>query len=499
MKNIKNKEGITLISLIITIIVLLILAGVSINIAFKENGTIKSAEKASNVYKFSTYKEEFDDLVMDEDDEISASGTELKKYITSIKDGDLDKFVIINGELYYCGNNKKEIEAADNIGIDTSLSGSSSIDDLRKILSYLAELKKNNITAPTNDTEQANSQILGIRLYDKNVQNGTNWKLVIDYDSKNNEKYRYGSGYYYLEPKTNLGNAGIIENGYILNYNTIKIIGLENSKMWDVSSTLAVTGDIALNLDATSFDSEDAWKYITKKGDLYYDESNKSLNFDGDGDYLELRKDGLSFADGFTFEMYANLRELEKNNGTEGAEALGLFSKIKDLTKNTTVTNAMRFGYLYTDSESKEKGVIAKFYGKSNGKIIGDGLVYDQYGGFHVLNGLGYNANEDFYLTFVYRRTASVPKNDTVEYYINGNLIGKCEQDKESFEKGRNIWDNDECPFYIGAVPWYKDGNIYYLNGNVYSVRLYQKALTEQEVKDNMNATVKYRKSFINQ
>ena len=197
--------------------------------------------------------------------------------------------------------------------------------------------------------------------------------------------------------------------------------------------------------------------------------------------------------------MYANLRELEKNNGTEGAEALGLFSKIKDLTTNTKVTNAMRFGYLYTDSESKEKGVIAKFYGKSNGKIIGDGLVYDQYGGFHVLNGLGYNANEDFYLTFVYRRTASVPKNDTVEYYINGNLIGKCEQDKESFEKGRNIWDNDECPFYIGAVPWYKDGNIYYLNGNVYSVRLYQKALTEQEVKDNMNATVKYRKSFINQ
>ena len=269
MKNIKNNEGITLISLIITIIVLLILAGVSINIAFQKNGPIRSAEKASNVYKFSTYKEEFDDLVMDEDDEISASGTELKKYITSIKDGDLDKFVIINGELYYCGNNKKEIEAADNIGIDTSLSGSSSIDDLRKILSYLAELKKNNITAPTNDTEQANSQILGIRLYDKNVQNGTNWKLVIDYDSKNNEKYRYGSGYYYLEPKTNLGNAGIIENGYILNYNTIKIIGLENSKMWDVSSTLAVTGDIALNLDATSFDSEDALEIYNKKKAIF--------------------------------------------------------------------------------------------------------------------------------------------------------------------------------------------------------------------------------------
>lgn len=56
MKNIKNNEGITLISLIITIIVLLILAGVSINIAFQKNGPIRSAEKHQTYTNFQRIK-----------------------------------------------------------------------------------------------------------------------------------------------------------------------------------------------------------------------------------------------------------------------------------------------------------------------------------------------------------------------------------------------------------------------------------------------------------
>ncbi|MCI8310010.1 MAG: hypothetical protein HFJ45_07600 [Clostridia bacterium] len=43
---IKNKNGITLIALIITIIVLLILAGISINILLGENSTVKKAKSA---------------------------------------------------------------------------------------------------------------------------------------------------------------------------------------------------------------------------------------------------------------------------------------------------------------------------------------------------------------------------------------------------------------------------------------------------------------------
>jgi len=48
IKNYSNQTGITLIALVVTIVVLLILAGVSINAIFSENGIIKRAQDAQN-------------------------------------------------------------------------------------------------------------------------------------------------------------------------------------------------------------------------------------------------------------------------------------------------------------------------------------------------------------------------------------------------------------------------------------------------------------------
>ena len=42
---IKQEKGITLIALVVTIVVLLILAGVSVNAIFNENGLIKKAQE----------------------------------------------------------------------------------------------------------------------------------------------------------------------------------------------------------------------------------------------------------------------------------------------------------------------------------------------------------------------------------------------------------------------------------------------------------------------
>lgn len=54
MKKIKmciiNETGITLISLVVTILVLLILAGVSINMIISNNGLIQKTKKSSEVY-----------------------------------------------------------------------------------------------------------------------------------------------------------------------------------------------------------------------------------------------------------------------------------------------------------------------------------------------------------------------------------------------------------------------------------------------------------------
>ena len=48
MKNIKDERGITLIALAVTIVVILILAGVTIDAVFSENGIINKAKEAAN-------------------------------------------------------------------------------------------------------------------------------------------------------------------------------------------------------------------------------------------------------------------------------------------------------------------------------------------------------------------------------------------------------------------------------------------------------------------
>ena len=53
----KQKKGITLIALVITIIVLIILAGVSITMLFSQNGLIEQAKRATNETEISSIKE----------------------------------------------------------------------------------------------------------------------------------------------------------------------------------------------------------------------------------------------------------------------------------------------------------------------------------------------------------------------------------------------------------------------------------------------------------
>ena len=62
----ENKRGITLISLVITIIVLIILAGVTINLTVGENGLITKATRAREEYKKATYFEELNLDILDE-------------------------------------------------------------------------------------------------------------------------------------------------------------------------------------------------------------------------------------------------------------------------------------------------------------------------------------------------------------------------------------------------------------------------------------------------
>lgn len=57
-KYMKQNEGITLVALVVTIVVLIILATVSMNAVFGEHGIIKKAEEAKQLYENSAEREE---------------------------------------------------------------------------------------------------------------------------------------------------------------------------------------------------------------------------------------------------------------------------------------------------------------------------------------------------------------------------------------------------------------------------------------------------------
>ncbi len=141
--NIKMEtSGITLIALIVTIIVLLILAGVSIATLMGDNGIITNANLAKISTEFAGYKEEveiFKTSKLSEnynfkEDSLTAGQTTLeyegkpveetgniKTIIQNLDNKYLDKFIIIKGILYLMVTEEvsnTEIKAAENTGIE---------------------------------------------------------------------------------------------------------------------------------------------------------------------------------------------------------------------------------------------------------------------------------------------------------------------------------------------------------------------------------------------
>ena len=141
MKQIREKRGITLISLVITIIVLLILAGVSIAMLTSDNGIITNAQKSKISTTFSTYKEEVELYKNSKiaentnflENTLEASKISLsyntkkedekgniKSIITTINDKDLEKFEIIKGKLLINTKDINEIKVAQSLGIQVN-------------------------------------------------------------------------------------------------------------------------------------------------------------------------------------------------------------------------------------------------------------------------------------------------------------------------------------------------------------------------------------------
>ena len=84
-KELKSKKGITLIALVVTIVILLILAGITINLVFSENGIIKKAQEAAEAQKQAeeSDRQALEDLA-DQLDDVIGAPKELQKIMSKL-------------------------------------------------------------------------------------------------------------------------------------------------------------------------------------------------------------------------------------------------------------------------------------------------------------------------------------------------------------------------------------------------------------------------------
>ena len=102
-KNIRQikEAGITLIALVVTIIVLLILAGVTLSIAIDNGGLIGRARNAKETYKKA---EENDTKALAAIDNFIADEMENKEIVVYTRDG--KRYIKVNGQEYVCDEDR---------------------------------------------------------------------------------------------------------------------------------------------------------------------------------------------------------------------------------------------------------------------------------------------------------------------------------------------------------------------------------------------------------
>ena len=413
MKFKNNKSGITLVALVVTIVILLILAGISIS-AITQTGLFGKAKQATEKYKESEEKER------------------------------------IQTELY----------------------------------SMQIEMNTNN------DSKTK----LGKKLYDKNIENGSKWNIIVLNDSKK----IYGTGWSFIEKGTKIGNT-TTNKAWIINDSTQEIIKLEDDSYTELSyaSSVGTTEGLIFNLDPSVIENATKDNINEKLGEnvelinFDWNENSgltkRSFNLDGVNDYIKIKYDSeeeknILADNGFTFEFYGMV-----NGGTS-------------YNPNNEIINYDYRGIFcyWNGIESKQAGVrfgLFKNRVEWNPRGNGDKTLISDYS----KPGDPWN--------ILYPETEKIQKNKEIyftisldcsqeEYqhtlYADGNKLYQGKLNKTFWDTFKTNFLKELEYFCVGRSSMEGNGYWHYSKMNAYSIKLYNRGLNDQEVKENYNKAVAY-------
>ena len=213
----RKEKGITLVALIVTVVILIILAGVSLNLAFSDNGLIKKAEYAVNKSensdentqkKLNETKEWLDKNPDNDDAEPLPSTSETFPYYPSYKfdkteDSDLDSGLVIEdrkGNQYVWVEVPKTNEVYPTAGINIVSFSSTEYTKIENDLhTYTSVYRKNTMSTDTYYSgcglSSTSYDMLKQKMLKSVYQNGGFW--IGRYETGLTNRYRtYGEEYY---------------------------------------------------------------------------------------------------------------------------------------------------------------------------------------------------------------------------------------------------------------------------------------------------------------
>lgn len=383
----KNTKGITLISLVITIIILLILAGISIQAITSDNGLFARAKQAKEETLINEGKEQIELAITDLIADKSAKGEELtKEDLEQIENdeinvGSTDSFpveVIYKNYKYNIGENYKVTYVSE---INTNIKVSYEIGSINedKTLKILIKLTSNEnieqIKLPNNeDTIKCNNQEVGL---DYNVIDGKAYEFIATVKGKE-EKVIVKTKGITVNSSSNLNNVEdfkefqrLVNLGCTLEGKTINL----TNKELDLS-------DVCYRVDGTAA-NDVSWTPIgnetNKFEGTFNGKDNKILNLYINNNESNQGLFGYIGEQGKVQNLTIESGKL-KSNSIQGAIASVNYGKIEKCTNNVNLT---------TIGATSCGGIVGHNYGIvyrciNNGDIISYG---ESAGGITAYNG----------------------------------------------------------------------------------------------------------------
>lgn len=356
----------------------------------------------------------------------------------------------------------------------TALSGDNGILQNAVRAKKLTEVKSEEeaikivVTVVNSETIKENSQYyVGVKLYDRTIENGNKWHILTN---KNTDE-TYGNGWNYIKKGEKIQDYGETKYSWLVNYETGEVKQIEENEYIELyyGMNLAITEGLLLNVDPINMENESSWgNGVTLKGVQDgdgYGYNGDAILFDGVDDYIEIYAD-TPISEGLTFEFYG-----------KSEDAL-----INMLAKTIKGDNAYSHKFRIRYRNQSFEACFSNKDCESDWKYPETTMVH------WIKKAMNYDFNSEHggYITM----SVNLETN-TISLYLNGEYVDSTICNHEWLVSGQLT--DKSVPFTIGLMV---DGEKYtekYSKMELYSCRLYNKVLTDEEISDNYEKTTSYR------